>query len=157
MQKIKQETKGQQNVNLVIPVLIILIVGSLAIIIYYASLSLESNNTPVNTEGEELPELTEEETLEKISACDSGISDHQKDWCYLDLAKKYRIDSCQKIIQDDFKKYCKALVNKDSSECENIISTSARDACYISMAIILNDKKLCEKSARQEFCESSLP
>lgn len=148
------ENQAQERVNLFIPLLVIIFVGSIVVIIYYVSERADENIIRANIPVEEIPELTLQEAEQKISECSSGRTIHQQDWCYLNIAKSFRIDSCARIINHDFKKYCEAIILSDVKNCDDIYANSVQDACYISLATITRDVSICAKSQRKDFCES---
>ncbi len=154
-----------ERVNLFFPIIVILVLASISIIVY----NVLSNTDPdavtddVRQELQEqanIPqpeELSDEERESKIGECDSRASVHQKDWCYLELAKRYRLDVCARMVQDDFKRYCSAIIAENARECYDIATGTMQDACYITLAQQMIDASLCEKTDKVAFCKSQLP
>jgi hypothetical protein len=159
--KCPMRKKGQERANLFIPILILAVFIAVGVVVYYLA-----RNTDIPTAGDELrndmatlntaiiEELTPEEEQEQIQECNLKASTHQKDWCYLELAKDNRIDVCEMIVQVDFKSYCTAVITTDASECDSIATGSIKDACYISIAQLRLDRSICKKTSRQAYCET---
>jgi hypothetical protein len=80
----------------------------------------------------------------------------QRDWCYLDLAKKQRIDFCKNIFDDDLNKYCTGFIYKDEETCSKISNTLIKDACFISLAIEDNNRNLCVSTSKPAYCEKQV-
>lgn len=155
------QKKGQQRVNLFFPILIILVLGAVGVVIYYVTGAFnvqtadkELRNDMQRLNKPDIEELSDTEQQQKINECKTTPSAHQKDWCYLELAKNYDIDACNDIIQIDFKSYCNAIITGETSSCKDIATGSIKDACYISLAQLTLNPSLCKQTSRVEYCKS---
>ncbi len=61
---------------------------------------------------------------------------------------------CQEIKNDESKNYCIAIVNSQSSICENKPEGGVRDACFLSFAQQNKDISLCGKTSYNDFCSA---
>lgn len=152
------ESQAQERVNLFVPVIIIIFIVSIFIVFNYirGDISVdESLRREIREEiRQEIPELTLAEIEEKILECTVGRTVQQQDWCNLNLARNYRINSCNVIVNQDSKRFCEAIIEEDVQKCDLIFANSVQDGCYITMATIIRDISICRKSGREEFCNS---
>ncbi|MFP4117365.1 MAG: hypothetical protein ACLFTR_00420 [Candidatus Woesearchaeota archaeon] len=145
--------------KVLIPLLFVLAVGSVVFLVdYYAGEGdpyLEEHEAGEVTM--DVPEISKREADSRTESCfedHSGVQ--QRDWCYLNLAKEYRIDACEEIIQKDYEKFCQSIIDATPSACSEIDSSSLEESCLIVMAQLLEDSSLCDETSRKEYCVSQL-
>ncbi len=148
--------KDGEKVNIVVLLLILISVATLGIVFFYVAKFAGSAQNANETESIKVSEkvYSQEEIDVKSAECDSIGNLNQKDWCLLDLAKEYHVDKCSDMTQPQFKSYCTAIMTKNEKMCEDILTQTVKDACYISLAQITGKERLCKKTSREEFCLS---
>ena len=148
--------KDGETINLLIPILIIGFLVAVGIIAYYtvqySGFSLSNENKEI--EEKKVTSLSLEESAEKQKECNLKLNINQRDWCYLNLAKTHFIETCNKIIQGNFKSYCNAIIYSDENYCKDIVNIPLKDSCYISIARSEQNKKICKYAERKDYCES---
>lgn len=148
------EGQAQERVNLFIPIIIIIFIVSIFIVVNYIRGDVSTEYSLREELREEVPELTLAEIEQKLSECTSGRTVQQQDWCNLNLARTYRINSCSSIVNQDSQMFCEAIIEKDVKKCDQIYANSLQDGCYITLATIVRDASICRKSGRRDFCNS---
>ncbi len=66
------------------------------------------------------------------------------------------LSACQKNKNDDGRIYCEAMINGESSICENRPDVTSREICYHSMAVTTKNVSLCEKAGSKNACLAAL-
>ena len=147
-------THAQENVNLFIPLILVIFVGSIVTIGVYLASNSQRETSDTRYIQQEVPELDSREISQRIDKCTQESSIQQKDWCYLEIAKNYERNVCDRISQDNFNLYCRAIIRSSPGLCKSIGVDPMRDACYISLAQKMQDKSLCDETQRESFCKA---
>ncbi len=146
---------AEGRMRLVLLLMLVLAIGSVAMLVNHYSSDSYLDDYESSEFSMDVPDLSTREAERKIQDCfeeNPGVP--QRDWCYLNLARKYRIDACSDIIQEDHSTFCRSVVDADPSICTDISSNSMRDSCFIAMAQLSGDPSLCDSSDRPDYCLS---
>lgn len=157
-----RENKGtlrNGKVSLLVPLLLFFAVGTFIVILSYYSTPdeyrlLDFDFANITIAVTELSSLQQESLIQ--NCFDENPNVQQRDWCYMNLAREYRIDACDDIIQTDHSRFCKSIIDARPSKCLEISSTSLRESCFIVMAQLLKEPSICEFTDRQEYCLSTI-
>jgi hypothetical protein len=98
---------------------------------------------------------------EELNITSPHERDKEKNDCYFSVAKAKKDTSlCEKIMSDDYKIYCRAILTADSTLCKNInemwYAFPSRNECYEDIAKITLDASLCENMYRDEYKQECL-
>ncbi len=148
------ENQAQERINLFIPIVLIIFLVSIFIVFNYMRGERDIESPVLESLVEEIPELTVAEIERKLEECKISRTIQQQDWCKLNLARSYRIDTCSEIVNTDSKYFCEAIIEKNVRKCDSIFANSLQDSCYITLATIVRDVSICRRSEREEFCRS---